>query len=1687
MRKFFKITLYILGSIFLLLFIAVLFIISPPGKRFVRDKALAFLRGKLKTEVYIGAVEYSFPKMVGLRDVLLKDQNKDTLLSVHLLKVDIDMLKLINSKVSVNDLVLENVYANVHRNKPDTNYNFTYIIEAFASKDTSATPKPKDTTSSPFVFDVGTVNLKDIHIRFDDGTGGINLALDLQQLKVRMKELDPAQMVFRLKSLSVKGLRSSFIQDTSLIVSNDTTQSKPLTLAADELDLKDIAFNFQSKLTNFFFDLNMKNLLAHPDNIDLDKQRIDVKDLVLDNTNAKVVIGKYSSVPEKVEDIVDTLNQQGWTITVKKIKLAGIDFAMDNENLPRQKEGIDYGHLGISSLNFKAEKIDYSDDAISGNVQQLSLNEKSGLSVQELRTNFFYNDTIARLNKLYLKTPYTVLQDNIIVKYPSIASLSKNLEALQLNVQLKNCVVGMQDVLLFAPQLRQQEMFKNQTKSSFKFDALLNGFMNNLDITRFHLTALKSTEIDLKGKLTGLPDANKLGYNFDIQKLISTRNDLNDFIPAKARENVRLPDAFSINGKLSGTAKDYYPNLSLKSTDGNATIKGLLRMSKGEGREIYDLIVQTESLNIGRIIKKDTLAGPVTAYLKVKGNSFDVKKMTAEINGSVKSAMVKGYAYRDVNFDGKMAAQQGNLHLVSADPNAHLTMNAVADFRNKYPSFLADLIIDSMDLQALKFYKEQMRIQANIHADVPELNPDYPDGVVTIRNPVVAANSAVYALDSIYVSSKPNADSGQNIVANLDFMQAAISGKIPLAKIPAAIQEHIDRHYKMEKAKDSMSVAKAVTKDNSDSAKVPLPSAYNLNVAATIYNNPFLEAFLPQMKRLDTVRINASMNEASLDLTASAPQVIYGENNLQGFNLVLTERDSGLNYNMELDRFSQGKLQLLNTTVVGKVDANLIAADIKTEDEAGKKRFAIGATLQKEGTNQSLSLKEGLMLNYTNWNVAQPNKVVFGAEGFYVQNVSLTGNGATIAVNSETPVFNAPINASIDNFHLSDIMEMVSGDTLFADGVLAGKAQLKQMKPAPLVEANFTINQLSVLEDTIGNVVLKAANSDANTINAQLDVSGNGNDIQVKGDYYTKLVNGNNFNFTLLLNALNLKTFEGLAQNQIRNSSGFVKGRITAKGTVAKPLVEGTINTHNLKTTVSALNATFKMPQEKIILSENGIRFDQFKILDSSGQAATINGSILTSDYKNMMLDLQVKAKNWKALSSTKVDNKVFYGNLIFTTNLNIDGSLTKPNVNGSLNIQKGTNVTVVLPDRGLALEDQAGIVVFVDKDSTSKLKPIPAKDSTLIANLSPGSEINMNITTDEEAEFNVIIDQATGDFLSVRGKAALNTSIDRGGSFSLNGLYELHSGAYQLNYNLIKRKFDIQKGSTITFAGDPLAAEMNVTAIYKANVSPYDLVEKQVPDASQLIYYRQALPFNVEMHMKGPMLEPDLNFDIVLPENTTYRISSEAVQLVQARLSQLRIDTSELNKQVFALLILKRFITDDPFSSGSGNSAEFAAKQSVSRFLGEQLNQFANQLINGIDLSVDLASTEDYTSGQRRERTDLNVAASKRLLNDRLKVTIGNNFELEGPQTQGNNQSSLIPGNLAIDYSLSADNRYMMRAYRQNQDQGVIQGFVTETGLNFIVSYDYNKFKNLFISKKKMEMRRKQRQEKQQPITTVK
>ncbi|MEO8582865.1 MAG: hypothetical protein ABI415_03650, partial [Flavitalea sp.] len=69
--------------------------------------------------------------------------------------------------------------------------------------------------------------------------------------------------------------------------------------------------------------------------------------------------------------------------------------------------------------------------------------------------------------------------------------------------------------------------------------------------------------------------------------------------------------------------------------------------------------------------------------------------------------------------------------------------------------------------------------------------------------------------------------------------------------------------------------------------------------------------------------------------------------------------------------------------------------------------------------------------------------------------------------------------------------------------------------------------------------------------------------------------------------------------------------------------------------------------------------------------------------------------------------------------------------------------------------------------------------------------------------------------------------------------------------------------------------------------------------------------------------------------------------------------------------------------------------------------------------------------------------------------------------------------GNVALDYMLSRDGRYLIRAYRKNEYEGELEGYIIESGITFIIRFDFNKFRELFHSpKKQVRKLKKERQD---------
>lgn len=1669
MRKGLRIVLWVVAGIFFLLFAVVIFINTRPGKDFVRTRIVSFLHTKLGTEVQIGELDYDLPTMVVLKDVLLKDQAKDTLLAARQLKVDIALLKLMSSNVSIQQVYLDGAYVHVYRKQEDTAFNFQYIVNAFSPTDTTT---PTDTSTLQMNLD--KLVLHDVHIKMDDYAGGTRMAYDVGDLNLTMKELDPYKLNFRADKLYANNVRAVLIQGRSYLPAKPDTGSTPVTpnLSANELNLNNVYYDQQNLENQFFMEMNVGQLLAHPKNIDIPGQQIDIRDFLLSNASVNILMKERSA--ELAKEIADTLVDENapesvkWRVTANDLNLNNIGFVMNNENDPHMARGIDYSHLDVQKLTLDADNVLYTMDTIGGVINHLAATEQSGLDVRELKTRFEYNPQGGYLNDLYLQTSNSILQDNASVKYPSVEAIAKNPGLIQTEIHFQNSIIGMRDVLIFAPQLYSQPFFRQHQNGMVRLNADITGRLDALDINRLAASGLGNTDVNLSGQVYGIPDPNKLSYNLNIQKLQSTRNDIQMLLPPAALKQIRLPERFGVAGTISGNTTVYHPNLMIVSSDGNAYVKGTVDVSR-TGHERYDLVVRTQGLNIGSILQNDQL-GIVTADITARGTGFDINSMNVAAKGTIHAATYNHYTYHDVHFNGTVAGKKADFHVNSDDPNAHLNLEGSADFAGKYPAIYTNGTIDSIDLHALHFYSSEMRIHGIVNASIAELNPDYPRGTITIDNPIVTTNGKRYQMDSLYVVASPSADSGNNIIVYAPSLNAHVWGHTPLTRIGDIIQSKINEHYAIT---DSLKLVhkKKIT-------PIAVPPDYDLHLTARVENNPLLQAFVPGIKDMDTVSVDGLLTPQKLYFDAHAPHIAYQNYNIDDAKILVNGSDSALTYTASVDHLYQKSIDVWYANVSGQLSANEITSRISIADKDSNERFRVNALLAQNNNEQVLQLQPGLMLNYQTWNVNQPNRVVFSDKGFYVENFAISNGQERIAVNSQSPTFNAPLRADISNFLLSDITQIISKDTLIANGVLGGTINLQRFNPDPMVTSTLGISSFSVLGDTIGNVDINVSSATEKAINASVGITGHGNNISLKGLYYPQPVNGSNFDMTLALNPLNVASFEGVAQHQINNSTGFILGSLHVTGTMSDPNLNGTLKTDNLSTTVSMLNTRFTMPNEPIVVNGKNVTLNDFDIQDSGGNVATLNGNF---NFDKMDLAMRLRANHWLAMNSTARNNKDFYGRLLLSTNMNIRGPVMAPTVDGSLNILDGTSVTATIPTTQATAQEREGVVKFIDVSdpgSQDILPPMTPDSVRKMASVPAGTNVNLNVTVDDQAEFSVIIDEGSGDFVKIRGEGNLNTTVAPDGTLGLVGTYTILDGSYHLNYNFIQRLFTIQSGSTITFSGDPTMAELNVTAIYEADVPPYDLVSRQIQDPGELVYFKQRLPFQVQMNLTGPMMHPVIGFDIVLPEDQNYRVAGTVTDVVRARLSQLRNNPSDLNKQVFALIILNRFVAEDPFQNGAGSGGvEAIARQSASRFISEQLNKFASGLISGVDLTLDLNTTEDYTTGEKRNRTDLTVGASKRLLNDRLTVDVGTDFQLEGP-TSNTKNTSYIPGNIAVTYDLTADGRYRIRFYRKDEETGVVEGNVVATGASFILQKDYNRFRQVFMSKRK---RLRQRQDRKQ------
>jgi Uncharacterized protein conserved in bacteria len=822
----------------------------------------------------------------------------------------------------------------------------------------------------------------------------------------------------------------------------------------------------------------------------------------------------------------------------------------------------------------------------------------------------------------------------------------------------------------------------------------------------------------------------------------------------------------------------------------------------------------------------------------------------------------------------------------------------------------------------------------------------------------------------------------------------------------------------------------------------------------------------PQLKEFESGPSMEVMTvkKSELKLSAAIHKIAYGTNEMSDFTVDVSSDTAAINYRLSCRSLFNTHIKLDHLLVKGKLANQRIFADISSIDDNQKKKLLIRSWVVMDKTNYKITLdpKEFYLMD-DRWDLAADHYVKIGKQGILIHHFYIKKAECQINVTSVNDRFKDDISIDINNFRLDDISRIVEKDTSFLKGKVDGTLLLKRVKDKYGMIADAQISNLFVHEVPIGNLVLKARNTLTEKFDIALNLSGAGNELIANGFYIPNL-GPHSLSLKIHVSSLSMQTVQALSFGELKEATGNLSGNFAVEGSSKAPDFSGNLTFNDVHLTPTFLNSSLELKHETVFFKNNGIYFNSFTFLDKKKHPATIDGTILMTNFKNPTFALHANSTDFTLFNSTAENNKNYFGRMIVDSKIDITGPKSHPVINGRLKMKKGSHFTFAVPEKKQTADKGEDVVEFKHSGNPIPILDMKSEKETSRPTLK-GLELFSIIEIDKQATLSLLIDPESSDSLVVKGEAALSLTTDRSGKMSLTGTYNLDEGSYGLTLkSIIKKKFDIESGSNIIWNGNPLDGDIAINAIYLVRTSPSDLITDQMADLSEseMNAYKQRYPFLVYLKLRGSFLNPEISFEIKLPPNEKGVLNGA----IDNKLTLLNDDPSALNKQVFALLVLGRFIQENPLQTES-YSVSSATRLTIGKFLSTQLNRWSSNIIPGVDLNFDVESYDEIQSGQTQGRTQVDIGLKKRLLDDRLQVQVGGIFEVEGDKARQNSASEIV-SDITLEYMITKDGRYRLKGYRHNQYEGDIDGQLVETGVGLQFVRDFTKWKYLFRNPKR-------------------
>ncbi|WP_290381755.1 translocation/assembly module TamB domain-containing protein, partial [Bacteroides acidifaciens] len=1133
---------------------------------------------------------------------------------------------------------------------------------------------------------------------------------------------------------------------------------------------------------------------------------------------------------------------------LKQFLLSGTSASYDT-GAAKPVEGFDASHIAVRDVSIGLDSLLYKGRDMKAVIREFTMNERSGLSVTSLTGRAFSNDSIISVPGLKLQTPHSEIDLSAhtyweLVNIPTTGRLSANL----------NAYIGKEDVMLFTGGL------PDSFKEAYPFRPLViragtDGNLKEMQISRFTADLPGAFSLEGGGILENLVDSITRSGTIGLKMKTQNLNFLTGLSGEVPNGTLVIPDSMNLVAQVDIKGPEYKANLHLKEGQGAMNVNAALNTAT----EVYKADLKIDNLQLHHFLPKDSIY-ELSLSAAADGRGLDVMsyRSYAKLDLALDRLHYAQYHLSNVHLTGALKGALVTANLTSDNELLKMTTDAEYNLAHSYPDGKVTVDVIRLDLHELGLMPEPMKrpLAFNLSAEARQ-NRVFTHFISGDMKLNLSARSGVNPLIS---QSIRFVDVLMKQIDEKELNHAELRKALPTAVLSFSAGKENPLAYFL--ATKNMSYHDA-------SMKFGMAPDWGINGKAAVH------ALKVDTLQLDTVFFTVKQDTTLMKLRAG---VINGPKNPQfSFSTTLTgeirDRDAEL-----LVDYKNGK---------GETGV-LLGVNARPLFEGQGKGNGIAFTLIPE--KPIVAFQQFHFNENHNWIYLHKNMRVYAnvdmwdeeGMGFRVHSMQ----GDTVSLQN--------IDVEIRRIHLQEITSVLP---YFPEvtGLFSLEAHYVQTEKDLQLSAEASIDELTYERQRIGDIALGATWLPGEQGKQYLNAYLNHDQVEVlvaDGKLLPTRTGKDSLEVNTTLEHFPLRVANAFIPDQMVTLSGDMDGNLNITGSTEQPLINGELILDSVAVLSSQYGARFVFDNRPVQIKNNRLLFDKFAIYTTSKNPFTIDGYVDFRDMSRPMANLNMLAQNYTLLDAKRTRESLVYGKVFADFRATVKGPLDGLNMRGNVSLLGNTDVSYVLTDSPLTVQDRLGsLVTFTSFSDTTTVVRQEVPTVSL-----GGLDMVMMVHIDPSVRVKVDLDASNDNRIELEGGGDLSMKYTPQGDLTLTGRYTLSGGLMKYALPVIAAKeFAIDNGSYVEWTGNPMDPMLNFKATDRIRAS----VSEGENGGSRMVN------FDVSVVVKNRLDNLSFAFDVAAPEDAT----------VQNELTAMGAE--ERGKQALYIMVMKTYLGTGPIGGG--------------------------------------------------------------------------------------------------------------------------------------------------------------------------